>query len=118
MADVKISYVGLNGVEAEVHNGETIKTYNPLVEAVSGTSFTLDLKDVADNELVILVTASANATVTFKAGELLQGVEDLEVPVKSGQTAICIESGKFKKKNGKVDFTSSASVSVGAVARY
>lgn len=69
------------------------------VDATDGAHFTLD--DSSDKVLLMLQGATADASVTIKAGNGIQGVNDLTFTVASGKTKlICIESGRFKNMSG------------------
>lgn len=119
MANTKITnaVVGLNGATAEYDGaGNAILNYSPLVKMTAGTAFDLDYS-AADNKLVILVQngGSSAATVTISKGDMIQGVSPLEISCASGITAIVLDSGAYKKKDGTVELKASASVSVGVV---
>ena len=55
-----------------------------------------------DSNIVLLLSGSAEDTVTIEMGNGLQGVADEEAQVVSGKTtAITLESGRFKLVSGE-----------------
>lgn len=56
------------------------------------------------DKMVLLFHSESGSTdghITIKAGDGIQGVKDLTVPVpKQGYVAVCIESGRFKIMSG------------------
>ena len=114
MAYAKITNaeVGLNGVVSATDGaGEVIKTYTPdfTMTAVSGGGFEIDVTNVADNKLVVLLTATAKGTATLKAGDMIQGVNDVDIDLTADKmTAVRVDSGAFKNAEGKIVITSSA----------
>ena len=96
--------VGLNGITVLKDSaGETIKTYTPDLEfaELDGDGFEIDVTNVADNKLVLLFMGAAG-TVTLKAGDMIQGVNDVDVAVVAEGTAVRVDSGAFKNKEGKI----------------
>lgn len=69
------------------------------VDATDGATFTMD--EASEKTLIMLQASTADAAVTIKAGNGLQGVNDLTFTVASGKTKfISIESGRFKNVKG------------------
>jgi len=57
--------------------------------------------DCKDESTIILVNvASGTGTFTIYAGNGVQGVNDEAIALATGQTAICINSGRFKNTYG------------------
>lgn len=88
--------------------------------AATETPVAFDQKD--DQTILVLANSGTSAVdVTIKAGNGLQGVNDLTVSVKAGANAIKLESGRFKfvtgVNKGKIVLKAAASgVSYGIVA--
>jgi len=71
------------------------------VDATAGAA--IDLTNKSDGRILIIIQniAEASKTATIKAGNGLQGVEDLEITVAASTTkCIVIESGKYKNVTG------------------
>ena len=88
--------------------------------AATETPVAFDQKD--DQTILVLANSGTSAVdVTIKAGNGLQGVNDLTVSVKAGANAIKLESGRFKfvsgEHKGKILVNAAAAnVSYGIVA--
>lgn len=54
----------------------------------------------SDDYTLIVVTATADDTLTVKAGDGLQGVNDLSLTIPTGTSVIKLESGRFKNVTG------------------
>ncbi|MFI3128450.1 MAG: hypothetical protein R3Y18_00155 [Bacillota bacterium] len=101
---------------------KTVNTsINTAVEMTAATSVgtTATYIDFSGRDLVLLASnaGSSAATLTLKAGDGIQGVEDLEIAIAAGKE-ICIlpETGRFKIVNGdnagKIELIATATVSV------
>jgi hypothetical protein len=87
---------------ADISRVKTIRhdvaEYTPVALATTGK--TIDFEGVDEN-CVILITGSANDTVTFVKGDHIQGVADLEVSITANKTyAIAVPSMEFKNVSG------------------
>ena len=73
-----------------------------------------------DDQTVLVINASAATDLTVKAGNGLQGVNDLLLTVPKGISLIKLESGRFKfvsgTHKGKIVVKSTGTPSVGVVA--
>ncbi len=84
------------------------------------TEIPFDQKD--DQTILVLANSGTSAVdVTIKAGNGLQGVNDLTVSVKAGANVIKLESGRFKFVSGEhkgniLVNAAAANVSYGIVA--
>ena len=87
----------------------TVLTFNtaagfPTAEAVDASDGAVVIYDKPDHKILLILenAASAEKAATIKAGDALQGTEDLKVTVAgSGKSCICIESGKFIHMTGE-----------------
>lgn len=69
------------------------------VDATDGAYFTMTGQD--GKVLILLQASTADASVSIKAGNGIQGVKDYTFTVASGKTQIItIESGRFKNVTG------------------
>lgn len=73
--------------------------------AVDGTDGAgVNFENKSDGRILLMITnsnASASKDATIKAGDSLQGVEDLVISIPAGKTyGIVVESGKFKNVSG------------------
>lgn len=77
----------------------------PTPAAVDGSDKQATVEMGADQKMVIFVNnanGSAAKTVTFKAGDGIQGVNDMTVSITNGETkCFVVESGRFCTK-GKI----------------
>lgn len=53
-----------------------------------------------DDKIVIVVVATAETTLTVKAGNSIQGVVDLKLDIPVGTSLLKLESGRFKNVSG------------------
>lgn len=93
---------------------------NVLTEAMSAQAFasadtvTIDA-DFKDHKTLFTFVAGASVSVTFKAGNTYQGVNDLVLSVPTGTTHIWLDSAKYVDKvSGKITVTTTASQSIAA----
>lgn len=73
-----------------------------------------------DDKMILVISATADTTLTVKAGNGIQGVADLPLTVPTGTSLIKLESGRFKhvtgENKGKIVVVSPGTPSVGVVA--
>ncbi|WP_294465536.1 hypothetical protein [uncultured Anaerofustis sp.] len=75
----------------------------------------------ADDKTLLILSASADSTVSVHAGNGIQGAEDnqFSFEIKNGETkTLVLESGMFmdvKENKGKVKITATGTVSIGAI---
>lgn len=73
-----------------------------------------------DDKMILVISASADTTLTVKAGNGIQGVADLALTVPTGTNLIKLESGRFKnvtgENKGKIVVVSPGTPSVGIAA--
>lgn len=88
---------------------------------VANTEAAVDF-DERDDHVVFVVhnSSSSDVTLTVKAGNGLQGVNDLKLTVPKGIHLFKLESGRFKlvsgENKGKIIVVSSGTPSIAAVA--
>lgn len=92
----------------------------PVLTALTAATDTAIPFDGRDDQMVIVINASADTTVTVKAGNHIQGVADMTVTVPTGISLIKLESGRFKhvsgENKGKIVLNAAKAVSVGVAA--
>lgn len=73
-----------------------------------------------DDKVVLVIVATADTTLTVKAGNGIQGVADHTLTVPTGTSLVKLESGRFKnvtgENKGKIVVESPGTPSVGVVA--
>lgn len=73
-----------------------------------------------DDKMILVISATADTTLTVKAGNGIQGVADLALTVPTGTNLIKLESGRFKnvtgENKGKIVVVSPGTPSVGVAA--
>ncbi len=73
-----------------------------------------------DDKVVLVINATADTTLTIKAGNGIQGVADHTLTVPTGTNLVKLESGRFKnvtgENKGKIVVVSPGTPSVGVVA--
>ena len=76
--------------------------------------------DQKDDQVVLAIAGTAGTTITIKAGNGLQGVNDEVITLSSELTLIKLESGRFKnvsgENKGKIVLNASAAASYGIAA--
>jgi hypothetical protein len=74
----------------------------------------------SDEKMTLVINASSATTLTVKAGNSIQGVNDLTLTVPVGISLVKLESGRFKNvsgtNKGKIVVKSAGTPSVGVVA--
>lgn len=95
--DVALTPIELNGISEAI-------TFEA---GTAADGFDIDFTK-ADNKIVILFNASAAGTASITAGEMIQGVNDVVVTVPEGVSAAVVDSGAFKRVDGKVNVKPSA----------
>lgn len=93
MAEVKVTPDKL------VLNGGKTLSAGKALDAADGAYIDYTGKD---SNIILLLTGSAEDTVTIEMGDGIQGVADETVSVPgSGTVAVVLESGRFKKVSGQ-----------------
>lgn len=73
-----------------------------------------------DDKMILVVNATAETTLTVKAGNSIQGVCDLTLTVPVGVSLVKLESGRFKnvsgENKGKIVVVSAGTPKVGVAA--
>ena len=113
MSQVSITNTKLKYNEAGVLPAAVVMT-----NAADGCA--VDYTGKEDGKVLLILEASAEATAKILAGNGLQGTEDLEIALASGdKKCIVVESGKFVnvygENKGKLIINGSTSVKVAAV---
>lgn len=67
---------------------------------VADTETKIEFTD-RDDKMVLVINASASTSLTVKAGNGLQGVNDLVLAVPAGVSLLKLESGRFKFVSGE-----------------
>lgn len=74
----------------------------------------------SDEKLILVINAEEGTTLTVKAGNGIQGVNDITLTVPKGVSLIKLESGRFKnvsgENKGKVVIVSAGTPKVGIAA--
>ena len=90
-----------------------------LVALVANTDTAIEF-DGRDDQLVLVVNASAATTLTVKAGNGIQGTADMTLDVPKGINLLKLESGRFLNVSGvnknKIVVQSAGTPSVGVAA--
>jgi hypothetical protein len=93
---------------------------NIALTALTAATPTAIVWSESDEKMILVVNAGAATTLTVKAGNGIQGVEDLVLSVPKGISLLKLESGRFKnvsgESKGKIVVVSDGTPSVGTVA--
>ena len=71
-----------------------------LKSLVANTPTKIEFTD-RDDKMVLVISATAPTTLTVKAGNGIQGVNDLVLQVPEGVSLLKLESGRFKFVSGE-----------------
>lgn len=117
MADIILSRQNykLTGETTDQFNGWAPNTNSGAITGTSvtaNTDFTIPA-DFKDHKTVFVITASAVANVTIKAGDTYQGVKDLIFEAPAGTSMIWLDSSKFvDKTTGKITFRADKAITI------
>ena len=113
-----MSQVAITNTKLKFNEAGALPAATAMTSATDGC--TVDYTGKEDGKILLILEASAEATAKILAGNGLQGTEDLEITLASGdKKCIVVESGKFVNvygdNKGKLIVNGSTSVKVAAV---